>query len=117
MREETGQNTADTDQNSIWNHAKPSSMLEASKVDMHETRKEMIRFALEHNIRDIRTYGGYKGDLLLEITTTDRALLPVLQAHAESLGMETAVKEKPDLQIHEIYCIMPDEDVYRLKGL
>jgi len=117
MIKENSQDTAGGDENSIWNHAKPSSMLEASKVDMHETRKEMIRFALDHNIRDIRTYGGYKGDLLLEITTTDRALLPVLKAHAESLGMETAVKEKPDIQIHEIYCIMPDEDVYQIKGL
>lgn len=117
MREENSQNTAEADYNNIWQHAKPSSMLEASKVDMHETRKAMIRFALEHNIRDIRTYGGYKGDLLLEITTTDRALLPVLKEHAESLGMETAIKEKPDLQVHEIYCIMPDEDVYQIKGL
>ena len=100
---------------SIWHHSKSASMLEPSKSDMHETRKAMIRFALEHNVRDIRTYGGYKGDLLLEITTCDYNLLPVFKAHAESLGMETVIKEKFDICIHEIYCIMPNEDIYRLK--
>jgi hypothetical protein len=100
---------------SIWNYGKSASMLNASKSDMNEVRKEMIRFALKHNIRDIRTYSGYKGDLLVEITTLDADLLPVLIAHAEYLGMKTALKVQPSTQIHELYCIMPDEEVYGLK--
>lgn len=100
---------------SIWNYGKSASMLSASKSDMDEVRKEMIRFALKHNIRDIRTYSGYKGDLLVEITTLDASLLPVLIAHAEYLGMKTAVKEQSSTQIHELYCITHDEEVYGLK--
>lgn len=100
---------------SIWNYGKPASLLEASKSDMDEVRKEMIRFALKHKIRDIRTYSGYKGDLLVEITTLDATLLPILQAHAEYLGMKTALKEQASTQIHELYCISHDEDVYGLK--
>lgn len=75
----------------------------------------MIRFALDFPIRDIRTYSGYKGDLLVEITTGNDDILPKLKAHAESLGMELVIKERYDTRIHEVYCIMPDENIYRLK--
>jgi hypothetical protein len=116
MQYENDNSTNETEyRDAVWEYGKSTSLLEPSKADMHETRKAMIRFALDHNIRDIRTYSGYKGDLLIEITTTDLALLPVLKEHAESLGMQTAVKKKFDLQIHEIYCIMPDEELYSLK--
>jgi hypothetical protein len=116
MQEENDNKKNGTEyRDAVWDYGKSSSLLEASKEDMHETRKAMIRFALDHNIRDIRTYSGYKGDLLIEITTSDLALLPVLKAHAESLGMQTVIKEKHDILIHEIYCIMPDEDLYGLK--
>jgi hypothetical protein len=100
----------------VWEYGQATSALEASQNDMCETRKQMIRFALDQRpIRDIRTYAGYKGDLLLEITTTDYDLLTVLKEHAESLGMNTVIKEKHDLGIHEIYCITPDEDIYDIK--
>ncbi len=103
------------DDRSVWEYGQVPSSLESSSADMSDVRKEMIRFALQHPIRDIRTYSGYKGDLLVEITTADFELLPVLKAHAEMLGMKTAVKEKFDLRVHEIYCITPDEDVYGIK--
>jgi hypothetical protein len=116
MQNDNDNKTDETEyRDAVWEYGKSSSLLDPSKEDMHETRKAMIRFALDYNIRDIRTYSGYKGDLLIEITTTDLALLPILKEHAESLGMQTVVKEKFDLQIHEIYCIMPDEDLYGLK--
>ena len=96
-------------------YGKAASALEASHEALSDIRKQMIRFALDFPIRDIRTYGGYKGDLLVEITTGDEEILPKLKAYAESLGMETVVKERYDTRIHEIYCIVPDEDVYGLK--
>lgn len=101
---------------SLWEYGHPPSSFEASASDMDESRKKMILFALgQQHIRDIRTYAGYKGDLLLEITTSDYDLLPLLKEHAESLGMETVIKERFDLRIHEIYCIVPDEDIYTIK--
>lgn len=96
-------------------YGKSASALEASHEELSEVRKQMIHFALDFPIRDIRTYAGYKGDLLVEITTGEDEILPKLKAHAESLGMETVVKERYDTRIHEIYCIVPDEDVYGLK--
>ena len=96
-------------------YGKAASMLEASHEEMSDVRKQMIRFALDFPIRDIRTYSGYKGDLLVEITTGDDEILPKLKAQAEKLGMETVVKERYDTRIHEIYCIIPDEDIYGIK--
>jgi len=96
-------------------YGKEASTLAASHEEMSDVRKKMVRYALDFPIRDIRTYAGYKGDLLVEITTGDDNLLPKLKAYAESLGMETVVKERYDTRIHELFCITPDEDVYGLK--
>jgi len=96
-------------------YGKSASVLEASHEEMSDKRKAMVQHALGFPIRDIRTYAGYKGDLLVEITTGDDEILPKLKAYAESLGMQTIVKERYDTRIHEIYCIVPDEDVYGIK--
>jgi len=96
-------------------YGKTASALEASHEALSDVRKQMIRFALDFPIRDIRTYSGYKGDLLVEITTGDDEILPKLKAHAESLGMEAVVKERYDTRIHEVFCIVPDEDIYGIK--
>lgn len=96
-------------------YGKTASALEASHEALSDVRKQMIRFALDFPIRDIRTYSGYKGDLLVEITTGDDGILSQLKAHAESLGMEAVVKERYDTRIHEVYCIVPDESIYGLK--
>ena len=117
MADEPQRVEEDTEHNhAIWEYGRATSSLEPSHDDLDDTRKSMIRFAMEqHPIRDIRTYAGYKGDLLLEITTPDYNLLPVLKAHAESLGMQTVVKERHDIRVHEIYCITPNEDIYGIK--
>ena len=100
---------------SLREYGKPASSLEASHEELSDVRKQMIRFALDFPIRDIRTYSGYKGDLLVEITTGHDEILPKLKERAVSLGMEAVVKERYDTRIHEVFCIVPDEDVYGLK--
>lgn len=101
---------------SVWEYGVNPSSRPASHGDMCDVRKAMIRFALDqHPIRDIRTYSGYKGDLLIQITTADHELLSTLKDHAESIGMQTVIKERHDIGIHEIYCISPDEEVYGIK--
>lgn len=117
MREEEEEKLPeDTEHNhAIWEYGKNPSSLKPSDEDMSEVRKKMIRFALDYSIHDIRTYAGYKGDMLVEITTLDYNLLPILKEYAESLGMKTVIKEKFDIRIHEIYCITPNEDIYGIK--
>ncbi len=98
-----------------WNKESNISTLQSSDLDLCGARKDMIRFALEHPIRDIRTYSGYKGDLLVEITTVDPSIVEILKAQAESLGMQTVVKKRNAIGIYEIYFITPDPHVYELK--
>jgi hypothetical protein len=96
-------------------YGKASSSLEASKEALSPVRKKMIRYALDLPVRDIRTYSGYKGDLLIEITTNEEVILPKLKDYAESLEMETVIKKMFDIRLYKIYCIVPDENIYQLK--
>ncbi len=100
---------------SAWDTGRNVSALETSESDLSDVRKDMIRFALDYPIHDVRTYAGYKGDLIVEITALSLLLIDTLKEHAHSLGMETAVKEKRDLGVHELYCITPDTTIYGLK--
>ncbi len=98
-----------------WDKESTVSALQSSDLDLCGVRRDIIRFAMDHAIRDIRTYSGYKGDLLVEITTIDPDTVKVLTAKAESLGMETVVKNKNTIGIYEVYCITPDPHIYELK--
>jgi hypothetical protein len=118
MSDQTPRTPEQTEQDqTIWEYGRTPSLLEHSPDDMSDSRKSMIRYALDqHPIRDIRTYSGYKGDLLIEITTSKADLLPLLKTYADKLGMRTAVKENRNVGIYELYCIAPDEDIYQIKG-
>ncbi|MGB5965021.1 MAG: hypothetical protein WBG65_05760 [Sulfurimonadaceae bacterium] len=99
---------------SIWQNGKSIGNLASSTSNMAQVRKDIIKFALGFEIKDIRTYAGYKGDLLVEIMATDLDVLSTIKGWAENLGMETVLKENPMTMIHELFCITPDEDVYQL---
>jgi len=98
----------------IWIHGKPVSHLPSSDVSMSEERKAFIRKALEFEIIDIRSYTGYKGDLIIEVTTMDPHAVAPLKETAEALGMESA-STKDILLIYKIYCIAPVPNAYDLK--
>ena len=98
----------------IWIHGKPVANLPSSEISMSEERKAFIHKALEFEIIDIRSYTGYKGDLIIEVTTMDpQAVLPLKQT-AEALGMETA-STKDVLLIYKVYCITSVTNAYDLK--
>lgn len=98
----------------VWQYGKKASDFKPSNENMSQVRKEMITRALHFDIRDVRTYAGYKGDLLIQITATDMLVLDALQKQAGVLKMQTLIKPNLDTMLHELYCIVPD-DVYRLK--
>jgi len=98
----------------IWTHGKSVSKLTSSENNMNDERKEIIRHALKFDIIDIRTYTGYKGDLLVEITTIDPDVTQSLKKIAESLGMETVI-QKDIVMIYKIFCITPSSNTYDLK--
>lgn len=98
----------------VWTHGKPASTLESSGNNMSDVRKEVIRQALKFNIMDIRTYTGYQGDLLVEITSMRSSAVLEIKKIAEELGLKTSVT-KDSLSIHKLYCISPSSNIYDLK--
>ena len=98
----------------VWTHGKAVSHLTSSDNSMSDQRKKMIKHALEYDIIDVRSYRGYKGDLLIEITTMDDDAVKALKKIAEIVGFEVEIHQNV-LSIYEIYCICPSESVYELK--
>lgn len=83
---------------------------------MKAERKKIILFALEQNIDDVNTYSGYKGDLIVKISSKDKNAVVEIRRYALSLGVkEVVIKQNPHLLTFEIYCITPDESHYQLK--
>lgn len=98
----------------IWTYGKSISHLDSSENSMDDDRKEIIRQSLGFDIIDIRTYSGYKGDLLVEITTMDPSVVASIKQAATTLGMETVTHEDV-LNIFKIYCISASNEGYELK--
>lgn len=83
---------------------------------MQEKRKQIIRDALQYEIEDINTYSGYKGDLIVKVTTKEENVMKKIREYALSLGIqEVAVKRNPNLVVYEIYCVTKDENIYDIK--
>ena len=83
---------------------------------MQKEQKQIIRYALDFEIVDLHTYSGYKGDLIVKITTKDRDTVTAVRKFALSLGIDDViVKQNPALFEFEIYCITEDNEVYQLK--
>ena len=97
-----------------WAYGKSIANLTSSEHSMADNRKEIIRRALEFDIIDIRTYGGYKGDLLVEITTMDPTVAQSIQSIAKNLNIETVI-QKDVLSVFKIFCITPSFEGYDLK--
>ena len=83
---------------------------------MQAERKQIIRYALDTEIENINTYSGYKGDLIVKITTKDMHSVVAIRKFAMDLNIkEVVVKQNPHLLEFEIFCITPDKEVYKLK--
>lgn len=98
----------------VWTHGKAVSHLTSSDNSMNDKRKKVIRHALDYDIIDIRSYRGYQGDLLIEITTMEKDVAEALKKIAELVGLEVEIHQNI-LSIYEVYCIYPSESVYELK--
>jgi len=98
----------------VWAHRKPASALPSSENSMDDIRKKLIRKALDFDIIDIRSYTGYKGDEIVEVTTMDNEVAKMIKSIAELLGLEVVVQQDA-LKIYKIFCIKEATDIYKLK--
>lgn len=84
---------------------------------MQSERKQIIQYALDFDIDDINTYAGYKGDLIVKITTRDIHAVASIRHFADELNLkEVVVKQNPHIDEYEIFCVTPDKEVYHLKA-
>jgi len=111
-------NEENTDEHEIvedaWSQRKAASQLPSSDHSMDEKRKTVIRMSLEFDIIDIRSYVGYKGDPLIEITTMDPEVAKAIKNIVEKLELEVVV-HKDILNVYKIFCISEPSDIYDLK--
>ncbi|MDO9207130.1 MAG: hypothetical protein Q7T91_02650 [Sulfuricurvum sp.] len=83
---------------------------------MYAERKKLIRYALDFEIENINTYSGYKGDLIVKITTKEKEAVIAIRKFALSIGIkEVVIKQNSNIEQFEIFCITSDENVYDLK--
>jgi hypothetical protein len=83
---------------------------------MQTERKQIIQYALDFDIDDINTYAGYKGDLIVKITTKDIHTVAAIRQFTDELDLkEVVVKQNPHIEEYEIFCVTPDKEVYHLK--
>lgn len=83
---------------------------------MYAERKKLIRYALDFEIENINTYSGYKGDLIVKISTKEKEAVIAIRKFALSIGIkEVVIKQNSNIEQFEIFCVTSDENVYDLK--
>lgn len=82
---------------------------------MFDLHRKIIQTFITEDIKDISTYGGYKGAHILKITTRHMVLAEKIAQYSESIGAESIVKENKNLLNFEVYCVAEDISMYTLK--
>ena len=83
---------------------------------MQAERKKIIQHALDFDIENINTYAGYRGDLIVKITTKDIHAVAAIRKYAEELELkDIVVKQNPHIEVFEVFCVTPDTEVYHAK--
>lgn len=84
---------------------------------MQDERKKIVQFALDLEIEELRVYPGYKGDLIVKITTKHKEALMQIRKFALSLEiLEVVIKQNIDLALYEVYCVTEDDDIYHIQS-
>lgn len=82
---------------------------------MFQLHRKIIQHFITDDIKDISTYGGYRGDYILKITTKYMPLAEKIALFCEGIDGEAVIKENKNLLNYEIYCIAKDTEMYTLK--
>jgi hypothetical protein len=84
---------------------------------MQEERKKIVQFALDLEIEELRVYPGYKGDLIVKITTKNKEALMKVRKFALSLELlDVIIKQNTNLALYEVYCVTEDDDIYHIQS-
>ena len=84
---------------------KSVAKLETSNYNLSKMQKTIIKMSLEYDIIDIRTYTGYKGDLIVQIIAESKEILHQLKSTSNRLGMQSVLKKNQPMMVFELFCI------------
>lgn len=104
------------DNRNMSRQGRVGSDLSSSESVMGLQQKKIIKQILDYDIMDVRTYKGYKGDLLLEVTTLSSEVSLYVKEDAEKLGFEVVMIQDV-IAVYKIYCILYLNDSYSLKAI
>jgi hypothetical protein len=105
------------DSRNINRMGRVGSELNSSECSMGQKQKSIIALVLEYDIIDVRTYKGYKGDLLLEVTTLSNDVTSYIESDAKALGFEVVILQDT-IAVYKVYCILYNmSNAYSLKSI
>lgn len=84
--------------------------------------KILIKYAIELDITELKTFRGYKGGDILAFKTEEESVLKLIKSFCHK--MEVDVDVKKDKRVYELFCQfgvdrykMPDDDeIYTIKN-
>ncbi|MDX1294911.1 MAG: hypothetical protein R3302_01505 [Sulfurimonadaceae bacterium] len=83
---------------------------------MTQEHRDIIRRFLDDPIHELSIYSGYNGGIVLKISTIDLELVRKIQDYCDTVDVECNVKHNRNLAVYEVYCVVPDNDIYSLKN-
>lgn len=84
---------------------KSVSKLQTSNYNLSLEQKTIIKMSLDYDIMDIRTYAGYKGDLIVQIIAEHKEVLQQMKSISKKLGIESVLKTNSLMMVYELFCI------------
>lgn len=84
-------------------------------MEMKEGHKKILKIFIDTDIGDVSTYGGYRGDHILKITTRHMELASSIAHYCDSIDLECVIKENQNMRNFEVFCIEEDRYKYTLK--
>ncbi len=83
---------------------------------MLNQHKLIIKTFIDEDIDTINMYWGYRGDFILKLVLSSVSLVDEIEAFCKANDIEVVVKSQISTKNFAIFCIVVDEDVYKLKS-
>ena len=82
---------------------------------MKQKHRDIIRTFIDDDIRELCVYSGYKGGIVLKISTISVDFVNRLQDYCMSIDVECNVKHNRNLAAYDVFCVVDDDEIYCIK--
>ncbi len=80
-----------------------------------EKMKDVIKFVIELDIANIKTFLGYEGDKVLKITTKNEETLKKIEAYLRKIRLDFKSHYEVSNQEYHIFVGVEDSTIFKLK--